>query len=72
MIEASSGRIGNPIDQVTLYCYKYDPMTGRYGMVIMRVVRLGGIVTVLALAAFILLMLRRERAQAPALHGRPG
>jgi protein SCO1/2 len=44
-----------------LYCYHYDPMTGRYGLVIMRAVRMAGAATVLALVAFIIVMVRRER-----------
>ena len=44
-----------------LYCYHYDPMTGRYGLIVMRVLRLAGGATVLALASFVLIMLRRER-----------
>jgi len=66
LVEAASGAIGNPIDQVLLYCYNYDPVRGKYGVAIMRVVRLGGILTVLGLAGFIALMLRRERASARA------
>jgi len=64
IVEASEGRVGNPADALLLYCYHYDPMTGRYGLVIMRVIRLAGLVTVLALAAFITVMLRRERRSA--------
>ena len=44
-----------------LYCYHYDPMTGRYGLVIMRAIRLAGAATVLALGAFIIVMVRREK-----------
>jgi protein SCO1/2 len=61
LIEASEGKVGTPVDQVLLYCYHYDPETGRYGFVIMRVVRLAGAATVLALGTFIFVMLRRER-----------
>jgi protein SCO1/2 len=71
LVESAAGKIGNPIDDVALYCYTYDPMTGRYGMAVMRLVRLAGALTVLALAGFVLLMLRRERAAA-ALPGRAG
>ena len=62
LIDASAGRIGNPVDRVLLYCYHYDPETGRYGLVVMRVMRIAGAATVLALGAFIAVMLRRERA----------
>jgi protein SCO1/2 len=61
LVEASAGKVGTPVDQVLLYCYHYDPETGRYGLVIMRVVRLAGAATVLALGTFIVVMVRRER-----------
>ena len=58
IVEASAGKVGTPVDSLLLYCYHYDPMTGRYGLVIMRVMRLAGAATVLALGAFIVVMLR--------------
>jgi protein SCO1/2 len=61
LIEASANRIGTPIDQVLLYCYHYDPLTGTYGLVVMNAIRLAGGVTVLILGAFVLVMLRRDR-----------
>jgi protein SCO1/2 len=61
LVEAAARRIGGPIDRVLLYCYHYDPMTGRYGLIMMSILRLAGLGTVFALGTFILLMLRRER-----------
>jgi protein SCO1/2 len=61
IVEASAGRIGSAVDALLLYCYHYDPMTGRYGLVIMRAMRIAGAVTVLALGGFIFLMVRREK-----------
>ena len=65
IVEASNGKAGNPADALLLYCYHYDPMTGRYGFVIMRALRLAGIATVLGLGAFNTVMIRREKHQAP-------
>jgi protein SCO1/2 len=62
LVEASQRRIGNPVDTVLLYCYQYDPARGRYAASVLRLVRLGGILTVLGLGSFVLLSLRRERA----------
>jgi len=62
LIEASQNKIGNLVDQVLLYCYHYDPATGKYGAVIMRVVRLAGLATILSLGAFIAIMFRRDAA----------
>jgi len=71
VVEASSGKVGNPVDQIILACYQYDPTTGKYGAAIMRMIRLAGALTVLGLVGFILLMLRREGAarRAAAAHG---
>jgi protein SCO1/2 len=61
IVEASSGRIGTAVDSLLLYCYHYDPMTGRYGFVVMRALRLAGAATVILLGAFIVVMVRKER-----------
>jgi protein SCO1/2 len=61
LVEAGDGTIGTAIDQLLLYCYHYNPLTGKYGFVIMGALRLAGISTVLAMATFIVTMLRRER-----------
>jgi protein SCO1/2 len=67
LIEAAAGNIGTPIDKVILYCYHFDPASGKYGTVILNVVRLGGIFTVALIAFFIFFFLRREKLAA-ALH----
>jgi protein SCO1 len=61
IVEASAGKIGSAVDSLLLYCYHYDPMTGRYGLVIMRALRLAGAATVLTLGLFIVVMIRREK-----------
>ena len=42
LVEASQGKIGSPVDQILLFCYHYDPHTGKYGLLISRVIQLGG------------------------------
>jgi protein SCO1/2 len=66
IVEASNGKVGSAVDSVLLYCFHYDPATGRYGLAIMRAIQVGGAATVLALGAFIFVMMRRERHHAPA------
>jgi protein SCO1/2 len=61
LVEAANGSIGTPIDQLLLYCYHYDPRAGKYGLVIMNVVRLAGLMTVLSLGALLGVMWQRER-----------
>ena len=65
LIEASANRIGSPIDQLLLFCYHYDPATGKYGLLITNVIRLAGIATVLALGTYIFVVLRGESEQKP-------
>lgn len=60
LIEASQDKIGNLVDQVVLYCYHYDPKTGKYGAVVQNMLRIGGAATVLLLGGFIVLMFRRD------------
>ena len=63
LIEAAAGKIGSPIDQLLLFCFHYNPITGKYGLLISNVIKLAGGLTVLALGGFVAVMLRRERAQ---------
>ena len=61
LVEASEGKIGTLTDHALLYCYQYDPMTGKYGVVVMNVLRAAGGLTVLVLGIFMTLMFLRER-----------
>ena len=60
LVQASQNKIGTLVDRILLYCYHYEPETGKYGLVIMNAVRLAAIGTVCALAAFIIFSRRRE------------
>jgi protein SCO1/2 len=64
LVEASQGRVGSTVDALLLFCYHYDPMTGRYGLVIMRTLRIAGVATVLGMVGFVVVMLKRERTRA--------
>ena len=66
LVEASANKLGTPVDQVLLYCFHYDPETGKYGVIITRVIRLAGTGTALALAVFLVVMFRRERRMSAA------
>jgi protein SCO1/2 len=59
LIQASQNKIGTLADQVLLYCYHYDPRTGKYGAIISRVIQLSGGVTVLGLGLFLIILFRR-------------
>jgi protein SCO1/2 len=63
LAEASAGQVGSIVEQALLFCYHYDPDTGRYGFAIMNLVRAAGALTVLALGFWIVRSLRRERRQ---------
>jgi protein SCO1/2 len=59
LIQASENKIGNLADQVLLYCYHYDPATGKYGAVIARVLQLSAGATVLGLGTLLVVLFRR-------------
>ncbi len=61
LVEASENRIGSPVDQVLLFCYGYDPATGKYSASVMKLVRTAAAVTVAAVLLFIGVMFWRDR-----------
>jgi protein SCO1/2 len=63
LVEAAENRIGTIVDRAMLFCYNYDPQTGRYGFAIMTAVRVAGLVTLVVLGTFIVMTLRRDRRQ---------
>ena len=60
LIEASGNKIGSPVANILTYCYHYDPQTNKHSLVIVRVVQLGGMVTVASLGSFMFIMFRRD------------
>lgn len=60
LIEAGDGTVGSVIDQVQFLCFQYDPTSGKYGLAVMRILRIGGILTVLGIASYLFIALRRE------------
>jgi len=60
LVEASAGKIGTATDAILLLCYHYDPATGKYSRTAMNYVRAGGVATMLGLAGFIFVMIRKE------------
>ena len=62
LIESSENKIGSPVDQLLLYCYHYDPATGTYGAAIMKVMRIAGVLTMLAILAMLFLLKGRNHA----------
>lgn len=64
IVESSAGKLGTFWDEVRLNCLTFDDRTGTYALMGMTVMRIGGVLTMLAIAGMIFVMLRRERARA--------
>lgn len=60
LVEAADHKIGSAVDALLLFCYQYDPATGKYGAIALNLVRAGGVATVLAIGLFMTVMFRRE------------
>ncbi len=58
--EASSNRIGSPVDNILTYCYHYNPESNTHDLIIARVIQLGGLLTIVLLGGFMLIMFRRD------------
>ncbi len=65
LVDASEGKIGSPVDAILLFCYHYDPGTGKYGLVISRVIQIAGGLTILVVAGLIFVLARREHYALP-------
>jgi protein SCO1/2 len=69
LVEASESRIGSKVDQLLLFCFHYDAARGKYSATALGFVRLGGVLTLLALGAFVVVAWRRERRKRSAAGG---
>ena len=71
LVESGQGRIGSAIEELLLYCFHYDPTTGRYGWAVMTLVRIGGVLTVAAVLGFVWIMRRRDGREKERRQGVP-
>ncbi len=62
LVEASQGKIGNAVDAVLLYCYHYDPETGKYGAMVANILRLAAAATILLIGGLIFVLWRLDRS----------
>ncbi len=63
LVEAAGGGIGSAVDQVLLYCFRYDPSLGRYSLVILNVLRLAALATMVGIGGLLLWLRLGERAR---------
>lgn len=66
LVDASSGKIGNPVDHVLLYCFQYDPATAKYSATIIGIMRVGAVLTMAVMLIAFLIFRRRDHAAANA------
>ena len=64
LVQASQCKVGNITDAVLLYCYHYDPRSGKYGAIISNILQISGLATVLILGTFVYVMFRADRSAA--------
>ena len=60
LVQAAAGEIGSPVDQLLLLCYRYDPVTGRYTVPILNLLRVAGFTTTAVLGVTLLYLYRRD------------
>lgn len=65
LVEASEGKIGTPVDQILLFCYHYDAASGKYSLLISRVLKAAGVFTILVIGIGIFLLARGEHYALP-------
>jgi len=60
IVDSSQGRLGSVVEELLLYCFHYDPSSGKYGAAFMNIMRLGGVLTFGLIVSFVVLMRWRE------------
>ena len=65
LVDASSGKIGSPVDHILLFCYQYDPTKARYSATILTVIRMGAVVTLLSMVIGFVIFRRRDHRAGP-------
>lgn len=60
LVEASNGTIGSTIDRVILYCFQYDSDKNSYVPHALNLMKLGGLLTMIALGSMLFVFWRRE------------
>jgi protein SCO1/2 len=63
IMESAEGQVGNPAEKLLLYCYHYDPATGKYGLAILNVMRLAAIATLIGLGTMLFVFWRRNKTR---------
>jgi len=64
LIDSAESKIGNPVEQLFLYCFHYDPASGKYGLAILRVMRLAAVATVIGIITMLLFFWRSNKRKA--------
>lgn len=72
LVDASSGKIGTPVDHLLLFCYQYDPTRARYSATVLTVIRMGGVVTLFCLALGFVIFRRRDHRNTSNMNIGPG
>ena len=66
LMDASNRKIGSITDQVLIFCYHYDPTTGKYGAAISTLLKIGGSLTLLAMGGMFYIFYRKTKKAAAA------
>ena len=61
LMESADNKVGSAADKLLLYCYHYDPSTGKYGLAILNLIRAGAVLTLLGIGAMGFVFWRRGR-----------
>ncbi len=61
IMESAENRVGSAAEQLLLYCFHYDPSTGKYGLAVLNVMRMGAVLTLMGMAVMGLVFWRRNK-----------
>jgi len=63
LMDSAAEKIGNPAERLLLYCYHYDPASGKYGLAILRVMRAASVVMIAGIGAMLFMFWRKNKGR---------
>jgi protein SCO1 len=63
LMDSAAEKIGNPAERLLLYCYHYDPASGKYGLAVLRVMRIASVATIAGIGLMLFVFWRRNKSR---------
>lgn len=64
LVQASENKIGTAVDAILLYCCRYNAATGKYDLLVGRLLSIGGAFTIIVLGSLLIFLMKANPTRA--------